>query len=212
MDVSLPEKLLDAEEQIHQALNSHLNSSSDKRITIDIRFEGLRLMPVVIRLFKKLSTKDITLKLLWPDAGATALARRDAPEIKDHILSFKEIVNSKLLTDESIVLIAISPQPYDYEEFENLSSQFNGKIIMINGRLDDAAVGIGSVARDRRKTFINKWQNVYWLEPIKEGALIHIYPYDWTLFKLSEDGYMLHDTFQGKPNPDLIFESLLNDK
>ena len=69
------------------------------------------------------------------------------------------------------ILVAVSPQHYDYEEFEALCKNVNCKVIMINGKLDDAAVGIGSVARERRKAFVSKWVNIYWLEPLVNGAL-----------------------------------------
>ena len=43
----------------------------------------------------------------------------------------------------------------DYEEFLNLSSKHNGYILMINGKLEDTAIGIGSIGRDRKKKFIS---------------------------------------------------------
>ena len=45
-------------------------------ISIYLKFEGLKLQPVVIRLYKSLTSHNFKLKLLWPDAGATALAKR----------------------------------------------------------------------------------------------------------------------------------------
>ena len=38
-----------------------------------------------IRLFEKLSILNIKPLLIWPDAGATALAKREAPKIKGNI-------------------------------------------------------------------------------------------------------------------------------
>ena len=52
---------------------------------------------------------------------------------------------------------------------------------MVNGKLDDASVGIGSVARERRKAFISKWDNIYWLEPLEKGALMHSHGDNWNL-------------------------------
>ena len=82
-------------------------------------------------------------------------------------------------------------------------------MIMINGKLDDSAVGIGSVARERRKNFISKWQNIYWLEPITKGVLFHCYPEDWKLFRLDNDGYRFFKKFDKKPSSDDLFESFL---
>ena len=58
---------------------------------------------------------------------------------------------------------------------------------MLNGRLEDAAVGIGSVARERRKGFVASWQQAYWLQPLEGGALMRCFPDDWRLYDLNTD-------------------------
>ena len=60
---------------------------------------------------------------------------------------------------------------------------------MLNGRLEDAAVGIGSVARERRKGFVASWQQAYWLQPLEGGALMRCFPDDWRLYRQDPDGY-----------------------
>ena len=67
-------------------------------------------------------------------------------------MSFKEGLVYKLGQNSDDLLLAVTPNHYDYDEFEGLCNKINQKVIMINGKLDDAAVGIGSVARERRNT------------------------------------------------------------
>ena len=43
--------------------------------TVEFRFEGLRIMPVALRLLAALTPAHPGLRLLFPDAGATALAK-----------------------------------------------------------------------------------------------------------------------------------------
>ena len=119
-------------------------------------------MPVAIRLKESISEASIKSLLLWPDAGATALAKRDAPELSDNIMSFKDVIKSDNNDYTNHLLVAVSPQHYDYEDFENLCNKSDSRIIMLNGKLEDSDVGIGSVARERRKSFIRKWINIYW--------------------------------------------------
>ena len=209
MIVNLPGTLLEAEDQLFESLSNSLDINYSSRISIDLRLEGLRLMPVAFRLFKKLNTGNIKPFLLWPDAGATALAKRDEPEISQSIKSFKEALAEDFLEKSQNLLIAVSPQHYDYEQFEKLCNQYQGKIIMLNGKLDDSAVGIGSVARERRKLFISKWSNIYWLEPLSKGALMHLYPNTWNLYKQTQNGYLFKTSYDNKPNPDLLFEALI---
>ena len=209
MSKRLPKDLAEAESQIFSCISQFIKSNPADRISINLKLEGLRLMPLVIRFFNNLKDNNIKSILLWPDAGATALAKRDAPEIEDYIKSFKDI--KKLNNNEfnEYLFIAISPQHYDYQEFESLCTTYTNRIIMINGKLDDSSVGIGSVARKRRKVFISKWENIYWLEPLHKGALMHSYPEDWSLFRSDSDGYRFVKGFKEKPNEELIFESLI---
>ena len=206
---TLPEQLVDAEEQILISLTNCFNKSSSHLISVNILFEGLKLQPIALRLSKKLASLNIKCNIVWPDAGAAALAKRDAPEISQNIKTYKDFIDTENLELEELLVIAVSPQPYDYEEFVNLCSKVHGKIIMLNGKLDDSNVGIGSVARERRKQFTSKWLNTYWLEPLTRGALIHVYPSNWILYKCTLEGYIHVDTFHEKPNSEEIFESFM---
>ncbi len=206
----LPQKLLDCESQVLISIRNALHDKQLNRISININFEGLRLLPIAIRLIKEFSKNNKNFILIWPDAGATALAKRDAPEYSENIFSFKEILETEYINNNEFILFAISPQHYDYEIFENVSKQHKGIILMLNGKLEESAVGIGSVARERRKLFLSNWVNIYWLEPIKNGAMIHLYPSDWILYKLSSNKYSVLETFKLKPSPDQIFESFLS--
>ena len=153
MDQKLPADLLQAEDQLFNSLFSNIVKNQSGKISINLKFEGLRLLPLVIRLANRLKSKSIKAILIWPDAGATALAKRDAPDLSENIMSFKDILKDNEINFAEYIIIAVSPQPYDYEEFEKISNNYNGNMIMLNGKLDDAAVGIGSVARERRKIF-----------------------------------------------------------
>ena len=49
-------------------------------------------------------------------------------------------------------------------------------MVLLNGKLEDAAVGIGTVARERRKGFLSSWQSAYALIPTGDGALRRAFP------------------------------------
>ena len=206
----LPANLFEAEDQFFSSLSLFLETNDNSRISINIKLEGLRILPVVIRLFKKLEENNVQPILLWPDAGATALAKRDAPELSNYIKSFNDLLKGVDIQIDGFIFLAISPQHYDYEEFEAICTKYSNKIVMFNGKLDDAAVGIGSVARQRRKNFISKWTNIYWLEPIAKGAILHSYPEKWRLYRLYSDGYRPFSEFSDKPSPEAVFEAFLN--
>ena len=140
---SLPADLQTAEADLLNALKAALASGKGARWGATLRFENLRLLPVALRLFQSLRSLDASCRLLWPDAGAAALARRDAADLADSILDFNQW---SVAGDFDGVVLAVGPQPSDYEQFMAICQEHRGSVVMLNGRLEDAAVGIGSVA------------------------------------------------------------------
>ena len=205
--MSLPADLAAAEAELLTALESALASQSKGRWTLDLRLEGLRLAPVALRLQRQLDQPERRCKLLFADAGATALAKRDAPDQADAITSVSDCYRGELPA-ESSVLICVTPGPPDYDEVETLCDKFAGPVVLLNGRLEDAAVGIGSVARERRRGFMAQWQSAYTLQPLNTAALRHAHPGDWQIYRLDPDGYRLAGSQESKPAPEELDELL----
>ena len=76
----LPADLRSAETEAHAAVQAALASQTKGLWTVEMRFEGLRILPVALRQLAALTPAHPEARLLFPDAGATALAKRDAPE------------------------------------------------------------------------------------------------------------------------------------
>lgn len=175
------------------------------RWSIEWRFEGLRLLAPVLRLLTQLSQQGVPVLLLFSDAGGAALARRDAPDLADRIVDFRQL-EQRPTTDG--VLLAMAPTAADYEIFERLCGRHRGSVVMVNGRLEDAAVGIGSVARERRRGFVSTWTSAYALIPLDGGALRQAAPGPWELYRSDTDGYRLVATFEQKPDGEAIAATL----
>ena len=175
-------------------------ASSKAACYATVRFENLRLLPVALRLFQALRLLDESCRLLWPDAGAAALARRDAPDHADFILDFNQWSAG---SDSDGLVLAVGPQPSDYEQFMAICQDHHGTVVMLNGRLEDAAVGIGSVARERRRGFISSWQQAY-SSASGRWALMRRFPDHWTLYRLDPDGYRHLASMDNRPDPEQI--------
>lgn len=207
----LPPDLRAAE---HQALEAVLQALADNprgRWSLDWRFEGLRLLPPVLRLSEALSASHPQLALLFPDAGAAALARRDAPEQAARVADFRghqRRQEAEPSAEPSTVLLAVAPNQADYEEFETLCAAHRGAVVVINGSLEDAAVGIGSVARERRRGFLAQWQAAYYLQPLDGAALRRAFPGPWELYRQDPDGFRLAASFDQKPDGEQQAEAL----
>ncbi len=205
---TLPKDLVTAETVAYNSLMKAIRGNKSSRLSINIKFEGLRTLPLSLRFVDKLQSDDIQFVLLFPDTGATALAKRDSPQHVDCIFSFNEILKKEIQLDQNKLVILVAPQPFEYNEFQQIVDLCLGTVLMINGKLEDSAVGIGSVARERRKKALLSWENIYWLEPIQRGALMRVFPNEWVIFHCSKDGYRKVKSFEKKPDSTLIFDEL----
>ena len=203
MIYKLPSNLKEAEKNLYDSLFNYISTNSERSfLSINLRFEGLKLNPIVFRLSNRLKEDNFDNYLLWADAGGAALAKRDKPDLSEKILTFKEYLNSSKSIDS--LLLICSPQPYDIEMFETVCSYSNSTIVMINGKLEDPIVGIGSVGREIRKRFTYKWESIYYIQPLSRGALLKMYPEDWQLYSLNDDGYSFSKSFSNRPDDETI--------
>ncbi len=208
--MTLPADLLSAETEAVAALQAALAAEAKGRWTMDLRFEGLRLQPVALRLQVALHSEARACQLLFADAGATALAKRDAPDVAEYCHSISDWCrrqgSAASPAEDLLLLVALGPP--DYEVVEQLCGQHGGAVVLLNSRLEDAAVGIGSVARERRKGFLAPWQSAYTLQPLTAAALRHAYPDRWQLYRLDPDGYRAVGSFEKRPAPEELDEAL----
>ncbi|MCP9927013.1 DUF1995 family protein [Cyanobium sp. CH-040] len=212
----LPADLREAESQALAALLEALPSAARGRWSVDWRFEGLRLLPVVLRLCRSLLDAGLSPRIVFPDAGACALARRDAPDLAERIADFRS--QQRRSTEAAgpdggaeataPLLLAVAPALPDYEDFEQLCAAHRGPVAMLNGRLEDAAVGIGSVARERRRGFVAEWQAAYFLQPLEGSALRRAYPGGWELYRQDADGFRLAARFDERPDAETQAQAL----
>ena len=205
----LPADLRSAEAEALAALTAALAADARGRWTVEWRFEGLRLLPVVLRLADALVSLHPQLRLLFPDAGAAALARRDAPALAERIGSLSDQLRLQGEAGSEGLLLLVQPSLAEYEEVEQLCGQHRGAAVLLNGALEDATVGIGSVARQRRRGFLAQWQPAYALQPLAGSALRFVHAGPWELYRLDADGYRLAATFDARPDGEAQERALL---
>ena len=213
----LPADLRSAEAQALEALLAALPSQARGRWSVDWRFEGLRLLPPALRLAAALQEVGQAVRLVFADAGGAALARRDAPGLAEQIVDFRGQMRQAGeqgagdggdAEQTPPLLLAVAPSPPDYIDFEQLCAGHAGSVVMLNGSLEDAAVGIGSVARDRRRGFLSQWQPAYALQPLEGAALRFAFPGPWELYRQDPDGFRLAASFDQRPDLEMQMEAL----
>ena len=205
----LPPDLRAAEAEASASLRSALAGDPRGRWTLELRFEGLRLLPVVLRLVGELESSAPGIRLLFPDAGAAALARRDGPELAERIATFSD--HLRLGESGAEVLILVGASQADYGTVESVCQAHAGRVVLVNPGLEDGAVGIGSVGRERRRGFLAQWEAAYALIPLSGSALRRAHPLDWELFRLDPDGYRFAASFDHRPDGEERDEALQGD-
>ena len=204
----LPPDLHSAEAQALAAIQAALAAGSAGRFTLELRFEGLRLLPVALRLLGALVEQGVEPLLLCADMGATALARRDATPLAERIASFGDQIRRQATGPSQGTLLLLGASQADYDQVEQLCGNHRGAIFLLNATLEDAAVGIGSVARQRRRGFLSQWQAAYALIPREASALRRAFPGPWELYRLDPDGYRLAGSFERRPDSEQQAEVL----
>jgi hypothetical protein len=214
----LPPDLLSAEAETLTAVRSALAAEPRGRWTVEWRFEGLRLLAPALRLAGDLLTEaGRGGRLLFADEGAAALARRESEILAPRIASYGDErrrqgeaggVNSGGEGGGEGLLLLVAPSQAEYDLVEALCGAHRGAVVLLNPNLEDAAVGIGSVARQRRKGFLSTWQTAYALLPDAESALRRAHPGEWELYRLDPDGYRLVRSFERRPDSESRAEAL----
>jgi hypothetical protein len=217
----LPPDLRSAEAETLTAVRSALAAEPRGRWTVEWRFEGLRLLAPALRLAGNLLTEaGRGGRLLFADEGAAALARRESEILAPRIASFGDErrrqgeaggANGGEGSGEGGgegLLLLVAPSQAEYDLVEALCGAHRGAVLLLNPNLEDAAVGIGSVARQRRKGFLSTWQTAYALLPDAESALRRAHPGEWELYRLDPDGYRLVRSFERRPDGESRAEAL----
>jgi len=213
----LPPDLRSAEAETLTAVRSALAAEPRGRWTVEWRFEGLRLLAPALRLAGDLLTETGQGgRLLFADEGAAALARRESEILAPRIASYGDqrrrqgddggIYGGEAGSEGLLLLVA--PSQAEYDLVEALCGAHRGAVVLLNPNLEDAAVGIGSVARQRRKGFLSTWQTAYALLPDAESALRRAHPGEWELYRLDPDGYRLVRSFERRPDGESRAEAL----
>ena len=202
----LPKDLNESLKNMEEAIIPSL-LDSNRQFTIELNFEGLKFNKIGITIYKILARNN-NVFITFADQGAVALAQRDYPDIKDKIFTFKSFNESKNINIIDSVMLSMLAQPFDFDSFEPMCENFQGIHYSLNPKFEDLNIGIGSVIRERRKNFVKKWKNIYFLQPINKGALMHIYPNNWLLFKEENKKYIFKKEFESKPDNETVFVNL----
>ncbi|WP_159788495.1 DUF1995 family protein [Sodalinema gerasimenkoae] len=188
--IELPDDLEDAIAQAKAATKAALEDGY-RVIQVEIVYPELKAQPIAETFIPVLTEMGYNLKVMFPDTGAAALARRDwgdTPFKITDVGSRRLPVTSQMEeTDECYLLV--EPSDVEIEQVEKLANEAGDRpVILLLPRLESVAtVGIGYAARQLRERFLSKITSCYYVRPLPGGALLRIYPSPWIVWTLNEE-------------------------
>ncbi len=203
------------EESIALAQTAALTAIADgyQRITVEILIPELKSLDLARQFIAPFTDRGNTLKVLFADTGAAALAKRDWADINFKISdlgSSRSPVTDKIQdTDE--LFIAIEPSSIEVEQIEKLCNAAGDRpVILFLPRLEDTAiVGIGYAARQLRDRFLSTLHSAYYIKPLEASAIYHCYPGLWQVWLEENDDYNLLAERPEKPVGDDLDDILM---
>jgi hypothetical protein len=142
-------------------------------------------------------------KVMFPDTGASALAKRNWGEqpfaVADMGSRFTSIETQ--IAEEDEIFIVACPSAVEVERAEKLSQLAGDRpVLFLIPQLEDVAVvGIGLAARQLRDRFIQNIYSCYYLRPLETGAILRCHPAPWQIWLEQESGYELATELTTKP-------------
>jgi len=148
------------------------------------------------------------LKVLFPDAGAAALARRDWGETPFKVTDIgtsRSPVESRIQPEDEAFLI-VSPSAVEVSQVEKLCNLAGDRpCVILTPQLEDLkVVGIGYAARQLRERFLSTLTSCYYVQPLDGAALLRVYPGLWQIWLEKENAYQLIAEEPQKPVGDAV--------
>jgi Domain of unknown function (DUF1995) len=178
-------------------------AAGHQRITVEILIPELKSMGLARQFIDSFSDRGNTLKVLFSDTGAAALARRDWADINfkiDDLGSSRSPIADKIQAEDQL-FIAINPSAVEVEQVEKLCNIAGDRpVILFLPKLEDAAiVGIGYAARQLRDRFLTTLTCAYYIKPLETSAIYRCYPAQWQVWSEQDDDYTLLAECPQKP-------------
>ncbi|AFY38739.1 protein of unknown function DUF1995-containing protein [[Leptolyngbya] sp. PCC 7376] len=213
---NLPKSFPDTLEQAKSATLTSLEAGCG-RVLVELCFPEIALKAQSLAWdFAQVFVKEYGsgLKVLFPDTGAAALAKRDWGEVEFSVTdigSSRNPVQYKV-NDADQIFLVVCPSSVEVAQVEKLCELAGDRpVIMLIPQLEDVSiVGIGYAARQLRERFISTLESAYYIRPYDGAMVWRSFPSGWEVYLEKEEGeYELIATETQKPLGEYLERLLL---
>ena len=203
--VQLPNDLNETVIQAQAAAQAALDAGHS-RVQVEIKIPELKIQPVAQQFIQPFIALGPQLRLLFPDAGSAALARRDWGNPPYGI---RGLLETKVQAEETF-FIFIEPSSVEVEDVERICDAISPRpMILLNPCLENVSVvGIGYASRRLRDRFLSTIEPCYHLQPLDQAILFRCYPHPWQVWQEEDGIYQQRAEFPTKPSSEDIEELL----
>jgi len=203
--MTLPKSFEETIDQAKQAAMAALNDGFD-RVLIELVIPEIALQAqnLAWEFTSIFANYGSGLRVIFPDTGAAALARRDWGETDfkvGDIGSSRSPIEFKISEADEAFLV-VCPSSVEVEQVEKLCNLANGRpVVLLIPQLEDVAiVGIGYTARQLRERFISTLYSAYYFRPLEGVIVYRNHPSKWQVWlEETEENYQLIAEESQKP-------------
>lgn len=203
--MTLPKSFEETITQAKSAAIAALNDGLD-RVQIELVFPEIALQAQTLALeFTSIfANYGSGLRVLFPDTGAAALARRDWG---NRDFKVADIGNSRSpvefkISEADEAFLVVCPSSVEVEQVEKLCNLANGRpVVLLIPQLEDVSiVGIGYAARQLRERFISTLYSAYYIRALEFAIVYRNHPSKWEVWlEETEENYRLIAEESQKP-------------
>lgn len=204
MTIAVPQAIDDAVTEAIAATQRALDDGY-RRIQVELAVPEIALQAQAIALeFSQLFRQEgLGLRIIFPDTGAAALAKRDWGEMPFQIgdLGSRYTPVDKKIADSDQVFLVVSPSAVEVQSVEKLCElAVDRPVILLIPQLEDVSiVGIGYAARQLRQRFLSTLFTAYYFRPLDGAVVLRSHPSQWQVLLEKGDGYELLTELGEKP-------------
>jgi hypothetical protein len=202
--IELPKDLNEAIAQSRTATSAAL-SDGKTLLQVELVFPeiALQAQSIAAQFVPEFEEIYSGVKVIFPDTGAAALARRDWGKTEFKVTdlgSSRTPVEDKIEPEDQLFLL-VNPAAVEVPQVEKLYIAAGDRpVIILNPRLEDVAtIGIGYAGRQLRDRFLNKIESCYYIRALESAVLFRCYPQSWQVWLSKNDDYELISETAQKP-------------
>ena len=206
---NLPKTLEEAIIQAKEATKAALEDGY-RRLQVELVFPeiALQAQAIALQFTTVLEEYGSGLKVLFPDTGAAALARRDWDDVPFKVTdlgSRRTPVDTKISSDDEAFLVVV-PSAVEVSLVEKLCDLAGDRpVVILIPQLEDVSiVGIGYAARQLRERFLTTLESCYYVKPLEGVVVLRSYPSPWQIWLNKGDDYELIAQEPKKPTGDML--------